>query len=93
MIWRVLRPFTHLTGCLYASPITMITGDLVFVRGIIKHEFHHINFVSEDVDRLHDLYTQGLGLDDIPIQLFPKPDATSSSGYDGKIRVATDGKM
>ena len=59
----------------------------------MKLEFHHINFVSEDVDRLHDFYTQVLGLDDIPIQSFPRPDATSSSGYDGKIRFATDGKM
>ena len=59
----------------------------------MKLEFHHINVVSEDVDRLHDFYTQVLGLDDVPIQSFPRPDATSSSGYDGKIRFATDGKM
>ena len=59
----------------------------------MKLEFHHINFVSEDVDRLHDFYTQVLGLDDIPIQSFPRPDVTNSSGYDGKIRFATDGKM
>ena len=59
----------------------------------MKLEFHHINFVSEDVDRLHDFYTQVLGLYDIPIQSFPRPDATSSSGYDGKIRFATDGNM
>ena len=24
----------------------------------MKLEFHHINFVSENVDRLHDFYTQ-----------------------------------
>ena len=59
----------------------------------MKLEFHHINFVSEDVDRLHDFYTQVLGLEDIPIQSFPRPKATSSRGYDGKIRFATDGKM
>ena len=59
----------------------------------MKLEFHHINFVADDVDRLHDFYTQVLGLYDIPIQSFPRPDATSSSGYDGKIRFATDGKM
>jgi hypothetical protein len=39
----------------------------------MKLEFHHINFVSEDVDRLNDFYTQVLGLDDIPIQSFPRP--------------------
>ena len=59
----------------------------------MRLEFHHINFVADDVDRLHDFYTQVLGLDDIPIQSFPRPDATSSGGYDGKIRFATDGKM
>lgn len=59
----------------------------------MKLEFHHINFVSEDVDRLHAFYTGVLGLNDIPIQSFPRPAATSQSGYDGKIRFATDGQM
>ena len=59
----------------------------------MKLEFHHINFVSEDVDRLHRFYTEVLGLADVPIQSFPRPDATDSSGYDGKIRFATDGAM
>ena len=59
----------------------------------MKLEFHHINFVSEDVDRLHAFYTGVLGLADIPIQSFPRPEATSQSGYDGKIRFATDGQM
>ena len=59
----------------------------------MKLEFHHINFVSNNVDRLHDFYTQVLGLDDIPIQSFPRPDATISSGYDGKIMFVTDGRI
>lgn len=59
----------------------------------MKLEFHHINFVSHDVDRLHDFYTQVLGLSDIPITSFPRPDATATSGYAGKIRFATDGQM
>ncbi|WP_370252983.1 VOC family protein [Nioella sp.] len=59
----------------------------------MKLEFHHINFVSEDVDRLHRFYTEVLGLADVPVQSFPRPDATDSSGYDGKIRFATDGAM
>lgn len=42
----------------------------------MKLEFHHINYVAEDVDRLHDFYTNILGLDDIPIQSFPRPEAT-----------------
>ena len=42
----------------------------------MKLEFHHINFVSEDVDRLHNFYTKILGLDNIPIEMFPRPDET-----------------
>ena len=59
----------------------------------MKLEFHHINYVSEDVDRLHDFYTEVLGLDDIPIQTFPRSEATDKRGYNGKIRFATDGQM
>ncbi|MEQ3725812.1 MAG: VOC family protein [Tateyamaria sp.] len=59
----------------------------------MKLEFHHINYVSEDVNRLHDFYTRVLGLDDIPIQTFPRSDATDNRGYSGKIRFATDGQM
>ena len=35
----------------------------------MKLEFHHINFVSEDVDRLHHFYTDTLGLTDIPMRI------------------------
>lgn len=59
----------------------------------MKLEFHHINYVSEDVDRLHDFYTEVLGLDDIPIQMFPRSEVTDKRGYNGKIRFATDGQM
>ncbi|CUH52447.1 VOC family protein [Shimia marina] len=59
----------------------------------MKLEFHHINFVSHDVDRLHDFYTRVLGLDDIAQDEFPRTQADDSSGYDGKIRFATDGDM
>ncbi len=59
----------------------------------MKLQFHHINYVSEDVDRLHDFYTEVLGLDDIPIQTFPRPEATDQGGYSGKIKFATDGQM
>lgn len=59
----------------------------------MKLEFHHINYVSDDVDRLHDFYTEVLGLDVIPIQNFPRSEATDNRGYDGKIRFATDGQM
>jgi catechol 2,3-dioxygenase-like lactoylglutathione lyase family enzyme len=59
----------------------------------MKLEFHHINFVSHDVDRLHRFYTQVLGLDDIPQENFPRSEADEDRGYDGQIRFATDGNM
>ncbi|MEM6461769.1 MAG: VOC family protein [Pseudomonadota bacterium] len=59
----------------------------------MKLEFHHINFVSEDVDRMHDFYTKVLGLGDIPQDNFPRTEETEERGYSGKIRFATDGLM
>ena len=59
----------------------------------MKLEFHHINVVSEDVDRLHHFYTDTLGLTDISITSFPRPKETENTGYSGKIRFATDGQM
>ena len=59
----------------------------------MKLEFHHINFVSHDVDRMHDFYTGVLGLDDIPQDNFPRTDETEEAGYSGSIRFATDGGM
>ncbi|MBO9432788.1 VOC family protein [Ruegeria sp. R13_0] len=59
----------------------------------MKLEFHHINFVADDVDRMHDFYTNVLGLDDIPQDNFPRTEADEDNGYDGKIRFATEGHM
>ena len=59
----------------------------------MKLEFHHINFVADDVDRMHDFYTNVLGLDDMPITQFPRTEASEGKGFDGKIRFATDGGM
>ena len=59
----------------------------------MKLEFHHINFVSENVDRMHDFYTNVLGLDDVPQENFPRTEATEDTGYSGKIRFATEGNM
>ncbi|MEM7470320.1 MAG: VOC family protein [Pseudomonadota bacterium] len=59
----------------------------------MKLEFHHINFVADDVDRLHDFYTNVLGLDDIPMESFPRTATSKNAGYDGKIRFATEGSM
>jgi catechol 2,3-dioxygenase-like lactoylglutathione lyase family enzyme len=59
----------------------------------MKLEFHHINFASRDVDRMHDFYTGLLGLDDIPQDNFPRTDETAEAGYSGSIRFVTDGAM
>ena len=59
----------------------------------MKLEFHHINFVADDVDRMHDFYTNVLGLENIPEQHFPRTNADAETGYAGKIRFATEGKM
>lgn len=59
----------------------------------MKLEFHHINFVADDVDRMHDFYTNVLGLADIPQQNFPRTRADDQAGYDGNIRFATEGSM
>jgi len=59
----------------------------------MKLEFHHINYVAEDVDRLHAFYTGILGLEDVPMTQFPRTEAADGKGFDGKIRFATDGAM
>ena len=59
----------------------------------MKLEFHHINFVSKDVDGMHDFYTRVLGLDDVPQENFPRTEETEDGGYSGKIRFATEGRM
>ncbi|MEM7318508.1 MAG: VOC family protein [Pseudomonadota bacterium] len=59
----------------------------------MKLEFHHINYVSHDVDRMHDFYTRVLGLDEIPQENFPRTEASDKTGYDAKIRFATEGQM
>ena len=59
----------------------------------MKLEFHHINFVSENVDGMHDFYADILGMDDVPMENFPRPEASDNKGYNGKIRFTTDGHM
>ena len=59
----------------------------------MKLEFHHINFVSKDVNKMHDFYTKVLKLENIPIENFPRPQETDNAGYSGKIKFATDGAI
>lgn len=59
----------------------------------MKLEFHHINYVSRDVDALQDFYTRVLGLAEVPQDEFPRTETKGERGYSGKIRFATDGAM
>ncbi|MEM1234180.1 MAG: VOC family protein [Pseudomonadota bacterium] len=59
----------------------------------MKLTFHHINYVSDDVDRMHDFYTRVLGLDDMPASDFPRTEAKGDQGFAGQISFATDGSM
>ena len=76
------------SGGLYA--VSRNPPDLVKA---MKLEFHHINYVSDDVDRMHDFYTNVLGLNDIPQDEFPRTEAKGDLGYSGRIRFATEGAM
>jgi len=59
----------------------------------MKLEFHHINLVSNNVSKLHDFYTKVLQLENIPMENFPRPEETETTGYSGEIKFATDGLM
>ena len=59
----------------------------------MKLEFHHINFVSKDVDKMNDFYKNILCMDSIPIENFPRTEETANSGYSGKINFVTEGKI
>ena len=59
----------------------------------MKLEFHHINFVSKNVDTMNDFYTKILEMDSIPKENFPRTEETVSSGYSGKINFVTEGKI
>tara|TARA_B100000700_G_C14908198_1_gene790868 strand:+ start:146 stop:574 length:429 start_codon:yes stop_codon:yes gene_type:complete len=59
----------------------------------MKIKFHHINFVSKDVDRLNDFYKNILQMESIPAENFVRTKATGQTGYEGKIRFLTEGDM
>ena len=60
---------------------------------LMKLEFHHINFVSKDVDEMNRFYTNILGMDQVPLEKFPRSEKTAESGYNGKINFVTEGKI
>lgn len=59
----------------------------------MKLEFHHINYVSRDVDGLNDFYRNILQMEPVAESSFPRTAATQESGFDGKIRFLTEGSM
>tara|TARA_Y200000002_G_C22481783_1_gene579050 strand:+ start:207 stop:443 length:237 start_codon:yes stop_codon:yes gene_type:complete len=60
---------------------------------ILKVEFQHINYASDDVEGLNDFYVNILKMDPIPTQNFIRTTATQNSGYDGKILFSTEGNI
>jgi glyoxylase I family protein len=42
----------------------------------MKLEFHHINFVSKNVDGMNDFYKRILEMDSIPTEHFPRTEET-----------------
>jgi len=59
----------------------------------MKLEFHHINFVSKNVDSMNEFYKKILEMDSIPTEHFPRTEETFDSGYSGKINFVTEGKI
>ena len=59
----------------------------------MKLEFHHINFVSKNVDELDAFYKNVLQMDAIPERNFPRTEATDDAGFAGKIKFVTEGSM
>ena len=56
-------------------------------------EFHHINFVSKNVDVMNDFYRTILALDSIPADNFPRTEAVDGQGYSGQINFVIEGKI
>ena len=59
----------------------------------MKLKFHHINYVSRDVEGLDWFYKNILQMQSIPSDKFVRTMATENAGYDGKICFVTDGGM
>ena len=59
----------------------------------MKLEFHHINFVSKNVNNMNDFYTKIPEMDSIPVEDFPRTEETVDSGYRGQINFVTEGKI
>ena len=59
----------------------------------MKLEFHHINYVSQDVEELDNFYRNVMKMETISPEKFPRTSATKDKGFDGKIKFVTEGSM
>ncbi len=59
----------------------------------MKLEFHHINYVSENVEKLDMFYQDIMQMETISSKKFPRTAATGKAGYDGRIKFVTEGTM
>jgi catechol 2,3-dioxygenase-like lactoylglutathione lyase family enzyme len=59
----------------------------------MKLEFHHINYVTRNVDKLNNFYKNILQMDSISEENFKRTKATESTGYNGKIKFITEGNI
>ena len=59
----------------------------------MKIEFHHINYVSKNIEALDIFYRNIMQMETIPPEKFPRTAATDEAGYDGKIKFVTEGSM
>ena len=59
----------------------------------MKIEFHHINYVSENIEELYSFYQDIMQMDTISPKKFPRTTATDKAGYNGKIKFVTEGTM
>ena len=59
----------------------------------MKLEFHHINYVTRNVDKLNNFYKNILQMDSISEENFKRTKATESTGYNGEIKFVTEGKI
>ena len=59
----------------------------------MRLEFHHINYVSKNIEELDIFYQDIMKMETISPKKFPRTSATERTGYDGKIKFVTEGTM
>ena len=59
----------------------------------MKLEFHHVNYVSKNIEELDIFYQDIMQMETISPRKFPRTTATDKAGYDGEIKFVTEGTM